>query len=91
MSIEALYKSVPHIFRLYVVFLFVMFMISILLTTLLSGKLSKCDLGHTMLSVEQADKLIADKWDCINYGGLWEPAALNFDNTLKGLLTLFIF
>ena len=62
--------------------MFVMFMISILLTTLLSGKLSKCDLSHTKLSIEQADKLVTNKWDCLSYGGLWQAPALNFDNTL---------
>jgi len=73
-----------------VVFFF-MFMISILLTSLLSGKMFHCNLEHTGLQFEQKQELVADKWDCLNYGGLWEEATLNFDNTLRGMLTLFIF
>lgn len=68
-----------------------MFMISILLTTLLSGKLYRCDLGHTALSTAQQQNLAQTKFDCENYGGLWVTPALNFDDTLRGMLTLFIF
>ena len=77
--------------RLQFVVSFVMFMISILLTTLLSGKLSRCDLRHTALSTAQQGNLGTTKWDCENYGGEWISPALNFDDTLRGMLTLFIF
>ena len=77
--------------RLQVVVFFVMFMISILLTTLLSGKMFRCDLSHTMLSAKQQAGLITTKWDCVNYGGEWITPHMNFDNTLSGMLTLFIF
>lgn len=80
----------PHILRLEIVVMFVMFMISILLTSLLSGKLFECDLGHTKLLARQSN-LVNNKWDCINYGGNWVQKSLNFDNTLQGMLTLFIF
>ena len=49
-AIKALFKSIPQIMRLQVVVLFVIFMISILLTSLLSGKLYRCNLEHTGLS-----------------------------------------
>ena len=68
-----------------------MFMISILLTTLLSGKLYRCDLSHTALSNAQQGSLAETKWDCENYGGEWVTPVLNFDDTLSGMLTLFIF
>ena len=35
--------------------------------------------------------MVKNKWDCHNYGGEWVSEALNFDNTLRGMLTLFIF
>ena len=34
---------------------------------------------------------MATKWDCINYGGEWVTPSLNFDNTGRGMLSLFIF
>ena len=71
--------------------LFILLMISILLTTLLSGKLYRCDLSHTTLSSAQQDSLADTRWDCENYGGEWVNPVLNFDNTLQGMLTLFIF
>ena len=49
-AITALFRAIPEILRLEVVVLFIMFMLSILLTTLLSGKLYRCDLEHTNLS-----------------------------------------
>ena len=90
-AVHALFKSIPDILRLQFVVFFVIFMISILLTSLLSGKLSNCDLGHTSLSVAQQDSLVKTKWDCLSYGGLWVTSPMNFDNTLRGMLTLFIF
>ena len=35
--------------------------------------------------------MVSNKWECMNYGGEWQTAPLNFDNTLRGMLTLFIF
>jgi hypothetical protein len=66
-------------------------MISILMTTLLSGKFYRCDLRHTRLSPRQQLHLISTHWDCINYGGEWVTPEMNFDNTLRSMLTLFIF
>ena len=60
------------------------------MTTLLSGKLYSCDLGHSMLTYAQQAQ-VATKWQCLNYGGEWINATLNFDDTLRGMLTLFIF
>jgi hypothetical protein len=77
--------------RLQVVVLFLIFMISILLTTLLSGKMFRCDLSHTVLSFKQQESLIKNSWDCANYGGEWVTPELNYDDTLRGILTLFIF
>ena len=77
--------------RLQVVVFFIIFMISILLTSLLSGKLFRCDLGHTDVSYAQQESLVKTKWDCINYGGEWVSPEMNFDDTLRGMLTLFIF
>lgn len=88
---HALFKAIPNIMRLQVVVLFVMLMISILMTSLLSGQLSNCNLDHTMLSSSQQEMHVRNKWDCLSYGGEWVTSPLNFDNTLRGMLTLFIF
>ena len=45
-AVQSLSKAVPQIFRLYVVLSFVTFLIAILMTTLLTGKLFKCDMEH---------------------------------------------
>ena len=66
-------------------------MISILLTSLLSGKLYRCDLEHTGLSNAQQNLHVSTKWDCLSYGGEWVNPVMNFDDTLRGMLTLFIF
>ena len=50
---QALLKAIPKILRLQVVIMFVMLIISILLTSLLSGRFGRCDLSHTKLSVAQ--------------------------------------
>lgn len=49
-AIQSLFKALPQIMSLQIVVMFVIFMISILLTTLLSGKFFSCDLSHTPLS-----------------------------------------
>ena len=89
-AIQSLFKALPDIFRLQVVVFFVMFMISILLTTLLSGKLSHCDLSLTTLTEPQAAAHVSNMWDCLNYGGEWVTPSLNFDNTRNGMMSLFI-
>ena len=50
LAIQSLFKSFPEIMRLQIVVVFMMFMISILFTTLLSGKMFRCDLENTELS-----------------------------------------
>ena len=90
-AIRTLFKAFPEIMRLQIVVAFVMFMISILLTTLFSGKLSECDLSHTKLSATQKASIVKNKLDCLSYGGEWVTPDMNFDNTLQGILTLFIF
>ena len=77
--------------RLQFVVFFFMFMISILFTSLLSGKMFKCDLDHTDLAYSQQQKLIANKWDCLNYGVIWRDSDFNYDNTLQGMMALFVF
>lgn len=68
-----------------------MYTFAILLTTLFSGMAHHCKFDHLPLSVSQKDELIVTKFDCINYGGEWEPnEALNFDNTLHSMLLIFI-
>ena len=66
-----------------------MYTFAILLTTLFSGKNHTCVSDH--LSLSSAEDLIKNKWDCINYGGEWEPTyAINFDNTLQSMIMIFI-
>lgn len=90
-AVQSLFKAFPRIMQLQLVVFFVMFMISILLTTLLSGKLFSCDMEHTNLGDRQKSELILTKWDCLNYGGEWVAPHMNFDDTMQGMLTLFIF
>ena len=68
-----------------------MFLLSILQTTLLSGKFYRCEAEHLgdYLSYRQQGAQIIDKWDCINLGGEWINPYLHFDDTLWSLLTLF--
>ena len=40
------------------------------------------------MDLSQRRELIVDKWDCINYGGEWVKPDLNFDDTLRSMLTL---
>ena len=61
------------------------------MTTLLSGKFYRCDLKHTSLKPKQQLNLISTQWDCINYGGEWVTPEMNFNSTLRSMLTLFIF
>ena len=66
-----------------------MYTFAILLTTLFSGKNHTCVSDH--LSLSSTEDLIKNKWDCINYGGEWEPTyAINFDNTLQSMLLIYI-
>ena len=52
-AIHTLFKAIPEIMNVQLVVLFMMFMISILMTTLLSGKFHYCDLEHTSLLYSQ--------------------------------------
>ena len=89
-ALTSLVKSIPKIANLQIIIFFFMFLLSILQTTLLSGKFYRCHtdrLEH--LSYREQEVGIIDKWDCINSGGEWINPYLHFDNTLWSLLTLF--
>ena len=89
--IQTLFLALPRIINLQLVVLFFMYTFAILLTTLFSGMAHHCKFDHLPLSISQKEELIVTKFDCINYGGEWEPnEALNFDNTLHSMLLIFI-
>ena len=67
-----------------------MYTFAILLTTLFSGTSHSCSLDQSTLTNQQKKQLIITKWDCLNYGGEWQPSYINFDNTLKSMILIFV-
>jgi len=91
LAIVSLFKSIPDILNLLLICTFFIFLLSILSMTLFKGKFYSCD-TKTMglnLSYTEKNKLINDKWDCLNYGGEWTNQDLNFDTTSEAFITLF--
>ena len=41
------------------------------------------------LGYAEVDRLIKNKWDCLNYGGEWINPDLNFDTTSASVISLF--
>jgi hypothetical protein len=102
LAIVSLFKSIPDILNLLMIVLFFIFMLAILCTTLFKGKFYRCYTDELGKNLDQADRdrlhshgiagerpLITDKWDCLNYGGEWINADLNFDTTITSMITLF--
>lgn len=81
-------RSIPNIFRLQIIVLFFVFLLAILQTTLLSGQFSYCETEHLGLSAKQIEAHVTTMWDCYNYGGEWITPDLNFDTTVRSVLTL---
>ena len=87
-AITSLFNSIPSIINLQIIVLFFIFLFAILQTTLFSGAFYRCHTEHLGLDLKQRQTLIEDQWDCINYGGEWVKPDLNFDDTLRSMLTL---
>ena len=88
--IGSLMKAVPRIINLQMVVLFFMYTFAILMTTLFSGKSDSCSLSHSNLSKTQREFLIKTKWDCLNYGGEWQSSYINFDNSFRSMILIFV-
>jgi len=99
LSIICLIKALPSILNLMVIVVFFLFLIGILGMTLFSGKFYSCYMAD-MISEEAGKQfnknnyhtnmktLIANKWDCLNYGGEWTNQSFNYDTAMASLLTL---
>jgi hypothetical protein len=81
LSIQALVVAVPAIANLMVIVLLVMFIFGIIGVNLLKGKSNYCDSSNmTGLTLNDIERLIVTKDDCLNYGGVWKIYHHNFDN-----------
>ena len=63
------------------------FLFGIFSVSLLKGRLFKCN--FSMIEFDVIGETIT-KWDCLNNGGLWEKEWLNFDNSMQGMITLYV-
>ncbi|CAD8122811.1 unnamed protein product [Paramecium sonneborni] len=82
--VSALLQSINGIFNVGIVIILSWLMFAILGVSLMKNKLHYCNLndGKTYYYGQE---------DCINkYQGIWENRDINFDNVLRGMLTLFV-
>jgi len=57
---------------------------------LFKGKLYYCNSAHIVgMSTQQQEKMIVDKWDCINYGGEWQKYHTHFDDVQTAFVQMF--
>jgi hypothetical protein len=92
-AIIALFKSLPQIANLSLIYYFLMFLFGILYKTLFGGMFKHCSFEHLRkngsISDQQIRVVIETKWDCINYGGEWMNSDLKFDNIWESLIALY--
>jgi len=87
-AITSLIKSIPKILELLSLVVLVIYMFAVMETYMFSGKFNFCFTEHLSMTEVMSQKLILNKWDCLNYGGEWIKPQLNFDSIGVALLGL---
>jgi hypothetical protein len=83
--------AVPAIANLMVIVLLVMFIFGIIGVNLLKGKSNYCDSSSiTGLTLNDIERLIVTKDDCLNYGGVWRLYHHNFDHIGSAMTQMIV-
>ncbi|EGR27121.1 hypothetical protein IMG5_201460 [Ichthyophthirius multifiliis] len=86
-TIEAFFKSVPRIIKLFLFSLLYLFMCGIMATKLLKGRLHSCQSDQ---DIDIINSLVQTSIDCMDLGGDWVPNLYNYDNIFEAMSTLFM-
>jgi voltage-dependent calcium channel R type alpha-1E len=88
LAITSLFNSLPNIANLLLIVVFFIFLLAILCMTLFSGKFAHCETEHLPISHRQAEELILNLQNCLDYGGEWVRPDFHFDTTPDAMITL---
>ena len=89
LSVLSLIYSLPGILNVMIVSILFLMLIGIFFLNLFKGKFWHCDLSPD-IDAELEQISIKTKFDCINYGGVWRNAQVNFDSIDKAIVALLI-
>lgn len=83
-AVKALFQAVPQIISISVIMLLFFLIFSIIGVSYFKGRYFHCDASGVAFAFEAADK-----WACLDFGGLWVNRSFSFDNVLEGVRTCF--
>ena len=86
-AFRTLMHAIPQIINLTIVSLVFYFLFGIFSVSLLKGVFYHCNFDMIEFNIIGETQT---KWDCLNRGALWEKHWLNFDNSLQGMITLYV-
>ena len=88
LSMLSLIYSLPGIMNVTIVTAIFLLLFGIFFLNMLKGKFYHCVLPQEIVREVNMDD-IDTKYDCINFGGQWLNAYINFDNIPNALLALY--
>lgn len=89
LSVISLIHSLPGIFRVTIVSILCYLLFGIFFLNMLKGRFYHCE--YNDVNADKIDrKEIVTMYDCINYGGTWRNADVNFDSITDSAKALFI-
>lgn len=89
LSVISLVYSLPGIIRVTIVSVLFYLLFGIFFLNMLKGKFFYCYLNDKLFDIIDENNIIT-KFDCINYGGTWVNADVNFDSIFESASALFI-
>ena len=84
-AIETLFKAIPQVLQTFAFFSIFFLVFSVVGIKSLKGTHSECSgIAHQII-----DDFVFTRSDCFDWGGVWLPKDLNYDNLAQAMATLF--
>ena len=85
-AVQCLFNAIPGIVNVLVIAMLFFMLFGIFGTNYFKGTFFYCDTRKVPMELTS---IISNKWECIDYGGVWVNQDANFDNVFNSMLTLF--
>ena len=85
-AVQCLFNAIPGIVNVLVIEMLFFMLFGIFGTNYFKGTFFYCDTSKVPTKLASN---ISDKWNCIDYGGVWINQDANFDSVFQSMVTLF--